>query len=47
MGEDTVTIQAAGCLEELDALIARIAPFGIVEMARSGLVALARGDDAM
>jgi acetolactate synthase I/III small subunit len=47
MGEHTVTVQATGSLEELDHLIGQLAPYGIVEMARSGLVALSRGDGGM
>lgn len=44
MGERTVTIRATGSLEEIDALVECLTPFGLEEMARSGLVALSRGD---
>jgi acetolactate synthase-1/3 small subunit len=47
MGERTVTIRATGSLEEIDALVARLEAFGIEEMARSGLVALGRGDGVL
>ena len=47
MGESTVTVQATGNQEELDCLIDRLTGFGIVEMARSGLVALSRGDGTL
>ena len=47
MGERTVTIRATGSLEEIDTLVARLEAFGIEEMARSGLVALGRGDSVL
>jgi acetolactate synthase-1/3 small subunit len=47
MGERTVTIRATGSLEEIDSLVERLTPFGIEELARSGLVALSRGDGAL
>ncbi len=47
MGESTVTVEAIGDLDEIDRLIAALTPFGIVELARTGLVALSRGDDAL
>ena len=47
MGERTVTIRATGSLEEIDTLVARLEAFGIEEMARSGLVALGRGDGVL
>ncbi len=47
MGEHTVTIRATGSLEEIDALVSQLESFGIEEMARSGLVALGRGDGVL
>ncbi len=40
---DTVTVEATGTTEKLQALLAVLAPLGIKEMAQSGTVALARG----
>ncbi len=39
---DTVTVEATGTTEKLQALLAVLAPLGIKEMAQSGTVALAR-----
>ncbi|MCV2488830.1 acetolactate synthase small subunit [Geodermatophilus sp. YIM 151500] len=44
---DTVTLEATGTPDKLQALLAVLAPFGIKEMAQSGTVALARGPRAM
>lgn len=44
MGHGTITAEYVGDLDEIDCFIASLTPFGIVEMARSGLVALSRGD---
>jgi acetolactate synthase-1/3 small subunit len=47
MGQGTITVEYVGDLDEVDGFIARLAPFGIVEMARTGLVALSRGDGSL
>ena len=47
MGESTLTVEAIGNLEEIDGLVAALTPFGIVELARTGLVALSRGDSTL
>ncbi len=44
---DTVTVEATGTTEKLQALLAVLAPLGIKEMAQSGTVALARGPRSM
>jgi acetolactate synthase-1/3 small subunit len=44
---DTVTLEATGTPDKLQALLAVLAPLGIKEMAQSGTVALARGPRAM
>ena len=40
---DTVTVEATGTADKLDALIRVLEPFGIKELVQSGLVAVARG----
>jgi acetolactate synthase I/III small subunit len=40
---DTITIEAAGSPDKLEALVALVEPFGIRELVRSGTIALARG----
>lgn len=40
----TVIVEATGSSEKLDGLVAVLQPFGIVEMSRSGPVALGRAD---
>jgi acetolactate synthase-1/3 small subunit len=44
---DTVTLEATGTPDKLQALLAVLAPVGIKEMAQSGTVALGRGPRAM
>jgi len=44
---DTVTIEATGTTDKLDALIRVLEPFGIRELVQSGLVAVARGSRSM
>lgn len=40
---DTLTIEATGTADKLDALLRDLEPFGIKEMVQSGLVAIGRG----
>ena len=40
---ESVTIEATGTADKLDALLKMLEPFGIREMVQSGLVALGRG----
>jgi acetolactate synthase-1/3 small subunit len=42
VGKDSVTIQATGDADKIEALIELLKPYGIKEMARTGLTALAR-----
>ena len=44
MGADTVTVEVIGSLHRIDRFIGEMVPFGITELARTGLVALSRGD---
>jgi acetolactate synthase-1/3 small subunit len=39
----TITIEATGDIEKLDGLLILLKPYGIMELARTGLVALERG----
>ncbi|MGA4507676.1 acetolactate synthase small subunit [Propionibacteriaceae bacterium G1746] len=40
---ESITIEATGSREKLDALLSMLEPFGVIEMVRSGHVALGRG----
>lgn len=44
LSPDTITVEATGDEEKVEALLELLKPFGIKEMARTGLVALLRGD---
>ncbi|AKV55979.1 acetolactate synthase, small subunit [Bifidobacterium actinocoloniiforme DSM 22766] len=44
---ESLTIEATGAQGKLDALLGLLAPFGIVEMVRSGTVAVTRGPKAL
>ncbi|BCJ58030.1 acetolactate synthase small subunit [Micromonospora endophytica] len=44
---DTLTIEATGTADKLDALLRDLEPFGIKEMVQSGLVAIGRGSRAI
>jgi acetolactate synthase-1/3 small subunit len=39
----TITVEATGDIEKLDGLLLLLSPYGILELARTGLVALERG----
>ena len=43
----TITIEATGAMEKLNGLLLLLRPYGILEMARTGLVALERGTQAL
>ena len=44
---DTVTVEAVGSVYKLDRLLAALEPFGIRELVKSGVIALARGSRAI
>ena len=46
-GEQTMTLEITGEPPHVDAVIARLEPLGIVEMVRTGQVAMRRGDNAL
>ena len=43
----TITIEATGDIEKLDGLLMLLRPYGILELARTGLVALERGSQVL
>jgi len=42
VGRESITVQATGRAEKIDALIALLRPYGIVDLARTGMTALPR-----
>jgi acetolactate synthase-1/3 small subunit len=46
-GESTMTVEITGEPEHLDLVISRLQPYGVVEMVRTGLVSMSRGDEAL
>lgn len=47
VGETTMTLEMTGQTEEIDRFVRRMEEFGIVELARTGITALSRGDDTI
>lgn len=47
LGETTATFRASGLPSEIDELISRMEPFGIMELVRTGAIALHSGDECM
>jgi len=45
VGLDTLMIEATGSEDKVDGLVEVLRPFGIVEMVRTGRVAMARGSN--
>jgi acetolactate synthase-1/3 small subunit len=43
VSSDTITIEATGDMEKLNGLLMLLSPYGILELARTGMVALERG----
>jgi acetolactate synthase-1/3 small subunit len=46
VGNGTVTLEITGDQEKIDGLLAVLVPFGVVEMVRTGAVAMTRGPSA-
>ena len=46
-GQQTITLEITGDPPQLDAVIERLEPFGIIEMVRTGQVSMRRGDTAL
>jgi acetolactate synthase I/III small subunit len=46
-GETTVTVEITGDPPHVDAVIDRLSPLGVVEMVRTGRVAMRRGDSVL
>lgn len=44
---ESVTVEGSGSPEKLDAMLEMLQPYGILEMVRTGQIALARGDKAI
>lgn len=47
MGETTATIQVLGSLDTIDEVVQQFGEYGVVEVARTGMVALERGDNKL
>lgn len=45
LGETSITVELSGDAERVEGLIRMVTPFGILSMARTGSIALKRGDD--
>ncbi len=43
VGPDSITVEATGSREKLDAMLEMLKPFGMIELVQSGAVALGRG----
>ncbi len=45
MGQETMTVEMTGDTQKVDGFIRMLRPFGIRSLARTGVVAMKRGDD--
>jgi len=47
VSQNTITVEATGNMEKLNGMLILLRPYGILELARTGLVALERGTDVL
>jgi len=47
VSQNTITVEATGNMEKLNGLLILLRPYGILELARTGLVALERGANVL
>jgi len=47
VSQNTITVEATGNMEKLNGLLILLRPYGILELARTGLVALERGTNVL
>lgn len=47
VGDCTMTLELSGQTEEIDRFVGKMEDYGIVELARTGITALRRGDDTI
>ena len=47
IGDNSLTFRASGTPSQIDTLIESLSPFGIIEMARTGIAALENGDASL
>ncbi len=46
-GEESFVLEITGSADEIDQFVSRLLPLGLVEVSRTGIVAISRGADAM
>ena len=47
VSQETITVEATGSLDKLNSLLLLLRPYGIMELARTGMVALERGNKVL
>jgi len=47
VSQTTITVEATGSMEKLNGLLLLLRPYGILELARTGMVALERGNNVL